>query len=43
MKPNGEELASFTGGDADALEADPCAAADAARDAGRPRGRERCW
>ena len=28
MKPNGEELASFTGGDADDLEADPAAAAD---------------
>ena len=25
MKPNGEELASFTGGDADALESDPAA------------------
>ncbi|WP_372727464.1 1-phosphofructokinase family hexose kinase [Nocardioides sp.] len=31
MKPNGEELASFTGGDADLLEADPSAAAAAAR------------
>ncbi|WP_210648601.1 1-phosphofructokinase family hexose kinase [Nocardioides sp. SYSU D00065] len=31
MKPNGEELASFTGGDADALEADPAATAVAAR------------
>ena len=31
MKPNGEELASFTGGDADELEADPAAAAAAAR------------
>ena len=31
MKPNGEELASFTGGDADKLESDPLAAADAAR------------
>lgn len=31
MKPNGEELASFTGGDADLLESDPAAAADAAR------------
>ncbi len=31
MKPNGEELASFTGGDADTLEADPAAAAAAAR------------
>ncbi|WP_205474776.1 1-phosphofructokinase family hexose kinase [Nocardioides sp. SYSU D00038] len=31
MKPNGEELASFTGGDADELEADPAAAARAAR------------
>ncbi len=31
MKPNGEELASLTGGDADAIEADPHAAADAAR------------
>jgi 1-phosphofructokinase len=30
MKPNGEELASFTGADADALEADPEAAAAAA-------------
>jgi 1-phosphofructokinase len=31
MKPNGEELASLTGGDADAIEADPRAAAGAAR------------
>jgi 1-phosphofructokinase len=31
MKPNGEELASLTGGDAEAIEADPSAAADAAR------------
>ena len=31
MKPNGEELASFTGGDAAELEADPVAAAAAAR------------
>ncbi len=31
MKPNGEELASLTGGDADAIEADPAAAARAAR------------
>ncbi|GAA5137438.1 hexose kinase [Alloalcanivorax gelatiniphagus] len=31
MKPNGEELASFTGGDADELEADPRATAAAAR------------
>ncbi len=31
MKPNGEELASFTGGDPDELEADPAAAAAAAR------------
>ena len=31
MKPNGEELASFTGGDADLLESDPIAAARAAR------------
>ena len=31
MKPNGEELASFTGGDADELESDPAAAATAAR------------
>jgi 1-phosphofructokinase len=31
MKPNGEELASLTGGDADAIEADPLAAAEAAR------------
>lgn len=30
MKPNGEELASFTGGDPDKLEADPVAAAEAA-------------
>jgi 1-phosphofructokinase len=30
MKPNGEELASFTGGDPDKLEADPTAAAEAA-------------
>ncbi|WP_028636071.1 1-phosphofructokinase family hexose kinase [Nocardioides sp. URHA0032] len=31
MKPNGEELASFTGDDPDLLEADPLAAAKAAR------------
>jgi len=31
MKPNGEELASLTGGDADAIEADPHAAAKAAQ------------
>ncbi|MDX6298814.1 MAG: 1-phosphofructokinase [Nocardioidaceae bacterium] len=31
MKPNGEELASLTGGNADAIEADPLAAAAAAR------------
>ena len=31
MKPNGEELASFTGGDADELESDPHATAAAAR------------
>jgi 1-phosphofructokinase len=31
MKPNGEELASFTGGDPEALEADPQLAAAAAR------------
>lgn len=31
MKPNGEELASFTGGDAEELESDPRAAAVAAR------------
>ncbi|MFC4786662.1 1-phosphofructokinase family hexose kinase [Nocardioides sp. MAHUQ-72] len=31
MKPNGEELASFTGGDPDLLESDPAAAAKAAR------------
>ncbi len=31
MKPNGEELASFTGGDADELESDPRATATAAR------------
>ncbi len=31
MKPNGEELASFTGGDADELESDPEATAAAAR------------
>jgi 1-phosphofructokinase len=31
MKPNGEELASLTGGDAEAIEADPAAAAAAAR------------
>lgn len=30
MKPNGHELASFTGGDADVLESDPLAAARAA-------------
>ena len=32
MKPNGEELASFTGGDPDELEADPSATAAAARE-----------
>jgi 1-phosphofructokinase len=32
MKPNGEELASFTGHHADELESDPQAAAEAARD-----------
>jgi 1-phosphofructokinase len=32
MKPNGEELASFTGHHADELEAEPAAAAEAARD-----------
>ncbi|MEJ7795702.1 MAG: 1-phosphofructokinase family hexose kinase [Nocardioides sp.] len=32
MKPNGHELASFTGHDADSLEDDPVAAARAARD-----------
>jgi 1-phosphofructokinase len=32
MKPNGEELASFTGHHADELEADPAAAAEAARE-----------
>ena len=32
MKPNGEELASFTGHHADELEADPSAAADGRRD-----------
>ncbi|MCW2736460.1 1-phosphofructokinase family hexose kinase [Nocardioides sp.] len=31
MKPNGEELASFTGGDPEELESDPGAAAEAAR------------
>ena len=31
MKPNGEELASFTGGDAEAMESDPVKAAEAAR------------
>ena len=31
MKPNGEELASFVGGDEEAFEGDPAAAADAAR------------
>jgi len=31
MKPNGEELASFVGGDEDVFEKDPAAAADAAR------------
>ena len=31
MKPNGEELATFTGGDPDLLESDPQAAAKAAR------------
>ena len=30
MKPNGEELATLTGGDADAIESDPAAAAKAA-------------
>jgi 1-phosphofructokinase len=32
MKPNGEELASFTGADAEKLESDPLLAAQAARD-----------
>ena len=32
MKPNGEELATLTGGDADAIESDPQIAADAAED-----------
>ena len=41
MKPNGEELASFTGGDADELESDPAATAVAARQLARPRGRRR--
>ena len=41
MKPNGEELASFTGGDADDLEADPAAAAAAAAPARRPGRRRR--
>ena len=31
MKPNGEELASFVGGDEEAFEADPATAAEAAR------------
>jgi 1-phosphofructokinase len=31
MKPNGEELASFVGGDEETFEADPAAAAEAAR------------
>lgn len=31
MKPNGEELASFTGGDPELLESDPLAAAEAAQ------------
>ncbi|WP_310527793.1 1-phosphofructokinase family hexose kinase [Nocardioides sp.] len=31
MKPNGEELASFTGGDAEELESNPAKAAEAAR------------
>ena len=34
MKPNGEELASLTGGDAEAIEADPAAAA---------QRRRACW
>ena len=42
MKPNGHELASFTGLDGDALEDDPVAAARAGRDAGRPRRRDAC-
>ena len=42
MKPNGEELASFTGGDADALEADPPRPPRAAARARRPRRREPC-
>ena len=41
MKPNGEELASFTGGDADDLEADPVAAAAAAAHPGRHGSRSR--
>ena len=43
MKPNGEELASFTGGDADRLEADPRAAADGRAHARRPRRRAPSW
>ena len=43
MKPNGEELASFTGGDADVLESDPEAAAAAAAHPRRPGRRARCW
>ena len=41
MKPNGEELASFVGGDEETFEADPATAATAARqlvDQGRRRG-----
>ena len=41
MKPNGEELASFTGHDADELEADPAAAAAAAAQPRRPRASRR--
>ncbi len=43
MKPNGEELASFTGHAAEELEADPTAAAEAARDLVERRASSRCW
>ena len=41
MKPNGEELASFTGDDPDALESDPVGRRPRRRDPRRPRRRDR--
>ena len=42
MKPNGEELASFTGGDADELESDPRRRRRRGPHPGRPRRRRPC-